>query len=111
METINANQFNSNPNLDELVDPDTSLKNILVEYVGESFNPEDKNVTVEMIVEVMAKEFPEFILAIAEENWVRGYEQAVNDGAAIHTEKIEEIGKKITVIQNEKKRSCKLCEK
>ena len=27
----------------------------------------------------MAKEFPEFVLALAEENWVRGYQQALDD--------------------------------
>ncbi len=36
-------------------------------------------VTVEMIVETMAKEFPEFLMAIAEENWIRGYHQALDD--------------------------------
>jgi len=37
------------------------------------------DVTVEMIVEVMAAEFPEFLLAVAEENYIRGYEQALDD--------------------------------
>ena len=32
-----------------------------------------------MIVETLAEEFPEFVLALAEENWVRGYEQALAD--------------------------------
>jgi hypothetical protein len=32
-----------------------------------------------MIVETMAEEFPEFLMAIAEENWVRGYHQALSD--------------------------------
>jgi hypothetical protein len=32
-----------------------------------------------MIVESMAKEFPEFVLAVAEENWIRGYQQALQD--------------------------------
>ena len=32
-----------------------------------------------MITEVFAKEFPEFLLAVAEENWVRGYHQALED--------------------------------
>ena len=27
----------------------------------------------------MAEEFPEFLLAIAEENWIRGYHQALTD--------------------------------
>ncbi len=32
-----------------------------------------------MIIEIMAKAFPEFVLAVAEENWVRGYHQALVD--------------------------------
>ena len=27
----------------------------------------------------MAKEFPEFVLTVAEENWIRGYQQAMID--------------------------------
>jgi len=32
-----------------------------------------------MIVETMADEFPEFLMVIAEENWIRGYHQALED--------------------------------
>jgi hypothetical protein len=51
----------------------------LVEYTGETLQPDNSEVTVEMIVEVMARDFPEFVLAMAEENWVRGYQQALDD--------------------------------
>ena len=27
----------------------------------------------------MAEEFPEFLMLVAEENWIRGYEQALDD--------------------------------
>ena len=27
----------------------------------------------------MAKDFPEFVLTVAEENWIRGYQQAMVD--------------------------------
>ena len=67
------------PVLGEVVDSDTDLKNLLVEYVGDKHNPEDGNVTVSMIVDTMAEEFPDFVLAVAEENWVRGYQQAFYD--------------------------------
>ena len=67
------------PILEKMVEPENDLKNILVEYVGEKFNPVDENVTVSMIVETMAEEFPEFVMAVAEENWVRGYQQALSD--------------------------------
>tara|TARA_B100001094_G_C18141359_1_gene778071 strand:+ start:418 stop:726 length:309 start_codon:yes stop_codon:yes gene_type:complete len=79
MEIINAKEFNKNPSLSEMVEPDNHLKNFLVEYVGDKYNPEDGEVTVEMIVETMASEFPEFLLAVAEENWIRGYHQALDD--------------------------------
>jgi len=32
-----------------------------------------------MIIETVAEEFPEFLMAIAEENWIRGYRQAISD--------------------------------
>ena len=78
--------------LEEVVEPDNDLKNILVEYTGEKFNPSDKLISVEMIVQVMADEFPEVVLAIAEENWTRGYHQALNDvemGEKLFQEELE----------------------
>jgi hypothetical protein len=107
MEIINTKEMNPNPTLSEPVAPDNDLKNMLVEYTGERINPEDQNVTVEMIVDVIAKEFPEFLLVVAEENWVRGYQQGLED---------VEAGMKLSAaIENktndEKKKSCKLCEK
>ena len=79
MEYIEAKEYEKNPVLFELVEPNNDLKNMLVEYVGEKLNPENDEVTVEMIVETMAKEFPEFVLVLAEENWIRGYQQALDD--------------------------------
>tara|TARA_Y100000310_G_scaffold220934_1_gene222503 strand:- start:52 stop:330 length:279 start_codon:yes stop_codon:yes gene_type:complete len=68
-----------NISLEETVQPDTELKNWLVEHVGEKQSPEDGLVTVGMVVETIADEFPELVLALAEENWVRGYQQAFYD--------------------------------
>jgi len=69
-----------NPDLlKEIVPTETELKSIIVNYVGNSLNPEDENITVEQIIEIFAKEFPEFLLAVAEENWVNGYTQALKD--------------------------------
>ena len=65
--------------VNETVEADTPMKEWLVNYVGEKHEPGDDQVTVEMIVETMAKEFPEFVLALAEENWIRGYQQALDD--------------------------------
>jgi hypothetical protein len=55
------------------------MKTWLVEYVGNKLNPENGEVTVEMIVEVMAEEFPDFLMLLAQENWLRGYQQALHD--------------------------------
>ena len=80
-----------NPTLIEEVEPDNELKTWLVNYVGGNSKPEDGQVTVENIVEVMAKDFPEFLMAVAEENWIRGYHQAlvdVDDGARQREEEL-----------------------
>lgn len=69
----------NNPDLHNEVKTDTELKNWLVNYVGNKISPEDENVTVENVVEVMADEFPEFLMVVAEENWIRGYQQAITD--------------------------------
>tara|TARA_Y100000310_G_scaffold338813_1_gene429552 strand:- start:2469 stop:2813 length:345 start_codon:yes stop_codon:yes gene_type:complete len=72
---------NDNSNLRKILpeDHNSELKNFIVEYVGQQVLPEDDTITVEMIVEVMAEEFPEFVWALAEENWIRGYHQALDD--------------------------------
>ena len=70
---------NENPDLLEPVEPDTEVKNWLVEYVGEKLEPENNEVTIEMVIKVMSEEFPEFLLPIAEENFIRGYQQAIHD--------------------------------
>jgi hypothetical protein len=58
---------------------DNKLKEWLVDYVGNRESPEDELVTVEMIVHVIAEEFPEFLFVVAQENFLRGYEQALED--------------------------------
>ena len=63
----------------QTVDKENELKTFLVDYVGQKNNPENGEVTVEMIVNTMAQDFPEFVLTVAEENWVRGYQQAMVD--------------------------------
>jgi len=68
-----------NPELTKTVAPDTPLKEWLVNYVGEKQTPGHDEITTEMIVETMATEFPEFLMVIAEENWIRGYHQAMSD--------------------------------
>jgi|TARA_R110002020_G_scaffold356700_1_gene569239 hypothetical protein len=73
------NSHEKNEILEQTVEPETDLKTVLLDYIGEKHNPEDNSVTVHMIIETMAKEFPEFVLAVAEENFIRGYNQALLD--------------------------------
>lgn len=68
-----------NPTLTEVVQKANPMKEWLVDYVGNALQPKDGNVTVLMIIEQMAKEFPEFVMAVAEENFIRGYSQAIED--------------------------------
>jgi len=58
---------------------DNPMKEWLVDYVGNKMKPENGEVTVELIVEAMANEFPDFLLTVAKENWLRGYQQALYD--------------------------------
>jgi len=74
-----VNEITNNPVLKEAVKKNTELKNMLVNYVGERTHPVSDEVTVEMIVETVAEEFPEFLLVLAEENYIRGYHQALSD--------------------------------
>lgn len=78
-EVINYRDYETNEHLNEMVSNDSELKTWLVNYVGNTLNTGDDGVTVEMIVNVMAHEFPEFLLAVAEENFFRGYDQALGD--------------------------------
>ena len=70
-----------------VVDNDTPLKQMLLEYVGNKYaTPSDEGefeVTVQMIVETLAHEFPEFVMIMAEENWVRGYQQGIDDATKL----------------------------
>ena len=68
-----------NTTLVETVEPQNELKTWLVDYVGNKAVTDKDEVTVENIVDVMSTEFPEFLMAIAEENWIRGYQQALED--------------------------------
>jgi hypothetical protein len=70
------------------VSVETELKKMVVNYIGERLSPEDGDVTVQMAVDVFAVEFPEFLLAVAEENFLRGYEQALTDVATMETKNV-----------------------
>jgi hypothetical protein len=82
-----------NNSLNEKITKENELKESIVEYVGNKLNPENSEVTTEMVIEVMASDFPEIILALAEENFIRGYHQALTDvevGAKLKNEELHE---------------------
>tara|TARA_Y100000034_G_scaffold123602_1_gene170556 strand:- start:1231 stop:1536 length:306 start_codon:yes stop_codon:yes gene_type:complete len=60
-------------------DGESELKDYIVEYVGTKLDREE--VTVEMISEILAVEFPDFLYAYAEENFIRGYRLGLNDAS------------------------------
>lgn len=64
---------------DKQVETDNELKQLFVQYVGNKLKPKDDLVTVEMCVEVLAQEFPDFLLLVAQENFIRGYKQCIMD--------------------------------
>ena len=68
-----------NPDLVIPIKATNALKELIVEYVGGKLQPENDEVTVEMIVDVFSTDFPEFLMPVAEENYLRGYEQALDD--------------------------------
>ena len=82
----------ANPKLVEALEKDSPMKEWLVDYVGNKINPDNDEVNLAMIIDVMAEEFPDFLLALAEENWIRGYHQAINDmetGRKLYEEEVK----------------------
>jgi hypothetical protein len=78
---ITEEEAHINPMLGMVVQPESELKEYLIEYVGTKFNNEE--VTVNMIAEALAEEFPEFTMAFAEENFLRGYQLGLDDATRI----------------------------
>jgi len=62
-----------------LVKNDTKLKELIVNYVGKQLHPITPEVTVEDVVNIFADEFPEFLLVVAQENFLRGYTSGIDD--------------------------------
>lgn len=85
------NLENENPDLLKPVQPVNEMKQWLINYVGEKIQPENDEVNVEMIIQVMAKEFPEFLLTLAEENFIRGYQQGLADTELMKSTAIEGV--------------------
>lgn len=83
---------NENPDIAKEVELDNELKSWFIEYVGKRMEPEDGVVTVGMVVQTFAEEFPEFLMVVAEENWIRGYRQGVADSEEGVRRALEEAG-------------------
>jgi hypothetical protein len=83
---ISEEELHTNPMLATTPDNDSELKRFLIEYAGTRFQPEDDQVTVHMIAETVAAEFPEFLFAVAEENFLRGYQLGLEDATTLKTE-------------------------
>ena len=83
---ISEEEAHINPLLATTPDNDSELKQFLIEYTGDKLQPEDERVTVHMIAETIAAEFPEFLFAIAEENFLRGYQLGLEDATILETE-------------------------
>tara|TARA_R110000744_G_scaffold145420_3_gene258045 strand:+ start:504 stop:785 length:282 start_codon:yes stop_codon:yes gene_type:complete len=79
---ITEEEVHTNPMLAMVVNKDSDLKDYLVEYVGSKLDKED--VTVHMISEVLASDFPEFTFAFAEENFLRGYQLGLEDARLLN---------------------------
>ena len=58
---------------------DSELRKMIMEYVLSRYTYEDELVTEEMILEVLIEEIPDIIFILSEENFFRGYEQALID--------------------------------
>ena len=81
-----------NETLKEVVEVDSDLKELVVNYVGNKIQPENDEVTLEMVISVLASEFKELVLSMAEENWIRGYQQAlvdVDEGEHLYKQALE----------------------
>ena len=80
--TKEIEELETNPALEQRVIGTTGLKDLVVNYIGEKLDPESEEVTLEMTIDMFASEFPEFLLTVAEENWMRGYAQGLEDSTA-----------------------------
>ena len=86
---LTEEEVHTNPLLGSVIEKgqESELKNYLVEFVGTKMDQE--NVTVNMIAEVLAAEFPEFVFAFAEENFLRGYQLGLEDAERTFNRKNE----------------------
>ena len=84
---ITERELHTNETLAMPVCTDSELKTYLVQYVGTRLDNEE--VTVNMIAEVLAADFPEFTFSFAEENFLRGYQLGLDDAEKLLTKQAE----------------------
>ena len=82
---MSENKFDNNI-LQKVISIEGELKTSIVNYVGKKVNPVNGEVTLEMVINCIAEEFPEVLLTVAEENFLRGYEVGINDAASLKME-------------------------
>ncbi len=75
----NQHPIEINEDLTKEVQTNSELKDLIVNYVGTKKQPENDEVTLQLVLDTFSEEFPEFVLPLAEENFIRGYNQALFD--------------------------------
>ena len=78
--------------LDKTVEVRNELQEDLVRHVKNRIN--EDQVTLGQVIGILASEFPELVITIAEENWIRGYKQGLDDAEiadVMDPEKVDDI--------------------
>jgi hypothetical protein len=78
--------------LDKTVEVRNELQEDLVRHVRNRIN--EDQVTLGQVIGILASEFPELVITIAEENWIRGYKQGLDDAEiadVMDPEKVDDV--------------------
>jgi len=78
--------------LDKTVEVRNELQEDLVRHVKSRVN--EDQVTLGQVIGILASEFPELVITIAEENWIRGYKQGLDDAEiadVMDPEKVDDV--------------------
>ena len=78
--------------LDKTVEVRNELQEDLVRHVRNRIN--ENQVTLGQVIGILASEFPELVITIAEENWIRGYKQGLDDAEiadVMDPEKVDDV--------------------
>ena len=78
--------------LDKVVEVGNELQEDLVQHVRNRTN--EDQVTLGQVIGILASGFPELVITIAEENWIRGYKQGLDDAEiadVMNPEKVDDI--------------------